>query len=265
MIHQIKCRKIPIFKNDEYKRAESRQCYSALFMYDKLPQVVPLKEIIFKEKMKDYLQSFNWNEPWGAGSHYSHMLFFQRMGYVYGLLTQEEYNENISYAKTWIDNIQDKESGSWFIGKTTSQQAINGAMKVLSGFNAVGDLKISEETGQKLIDLCLNNVNNDQACDNFNIIYVLKNAIDVCRDYRKNEIIDFAEKRFNIYMDYYYPEWGGFSFYKGKSNECYYGCRITRGKDEPDIHGTTLFMWGMAVISKILGIDKEAGLREFIT
>lgn len=200
IINQLKCRKIPSFRNDEYKRAESRQCYAALLMYDKSLPNIPIEEIISKEEIPNYLRSFDWNQPWGAGSHYSHMLFFQRLGYICGLLTREEYNDNISCAKTWIGHIQDKESGSWFIGETTSQQAINGAMKVLTGFNAVQDLKITEETGQKLIDLCLNNINNGQACDNFNIIYVLKNAMDVCKNYRKNAIVEFAENRFDIYI-----------------------------------------------------------------
>ena len=45
----------------------------------------------------------------------------------------------------------------------------------------------------------------------------------------------------------------------------YYGCKVALGKNEPDIHGTTLFMWGIAIIASLLGIDKDLGLREFST
>ena len=39
----------------------------------------------------------------------------------------------------------------------------------------------------------------------------------------------------------------------------------TKGFDEPDIHGTVLFLWGIAIISQILGIGEELGFKEFIT
>ncbi len=44
-------------------------------------------------------------------------------------------------------------------------------------------------------------------------------------------------------MEYYFPQFGAFSFMKGSSNIGYYGCNITKGKNESDLHGTFLFMW----------------------
>ena len=264
-IKQLLHGKLPIFSNQEYIRAESRQCFSALMMYEVLLDSMPESEIVNKNQMDCYLEKFDWNQPWGAGSHYSHMLFFQKLGLLYKRITADEYKENIKYAKQWIDKIYNQKTGSWHRGNVSTQQAINGAMKVMTGFKITDKLCVNEEEGRRLIDLCLANVNNEQACDNFNIVYVLYYASQACQNYRKSEIKEFAEKRFRIYMEYYYPKHGGFSFYKGKTNEYYYGCRITKGLKEPDMHGTTLFLWGISIICKILEIEKETGLREFIT
>jgi len=41
--------------------------------------------------------------------------------------------------------------------------------------------------------------------------------------------------------------------------------KITKGLNEPDIHGTVLLFWGIAIISDILGIEKELGFKEFVS
>ena len=63
--------------NSQYKRAESRQSYSSLMMFDKLPTITKGYNIpVTEEKINIYLKNLNWNQPWGAGSHFSHLLFF---------------------------------------------------------------------------------------------------------------------------------------------------------------------------------------------
>ncbi len=57
-----------------------------------------------------------------------------------------------------------------------------------------------------------------------------------------------------MYTDYYWPGYGGFSFYKDRANDIYYGKKITKGLAEPDIHGTAMFVWGIALIDKILNL-----------
>jgi len=49
-----------------------------------------------------------------------------------------------------------------------------------------------------------------------------------------------------------------------KTNIYYYGAKITRGLNEPDIHGTCMFLWGISIISQILEIDQELGFKEQI-
>lgn len=66
-------------------------------------------------------------------------------------------------------------------------------------------------------------------------------------------------------MEYYFPQYGGFSLRKEGSNVEYYGCDITRGKREPDLHGTVLFMWGLYFLSCILGLNDDIRLREVVS
>ena len=72
------------------------------------------------------------------------------------------------------------------------------------------------------------------------------------------------QRRLDVYFDYYHENMGGFSFHKSKANIWYYGAPISKGRDEPDIHGTTLFLWGIALISQVFGIDEDFGIHEFI-
>lgn len=162
-----------------------------------------------------------------------------------------------------LENLQ---TGSWHQGDVSTQQAINGAMKVITELQTVGMTSaLSPRQCRNLIDLCLNHVNNEQACDNFNIVYLLHHTSLICGDYRKNDIEEFAKRRFRIYMDYYHSEFSAFSFRKKVSNICYYGCNITKGKNEPDLHGTFLFMWGLYFLSCLLGINDKVCLKEVVS
>ena len=170
---------------------------------------------------------------------------------MFGYKIQESENL-IVFADEWIDGLQNKNDGFWYKGDADKKQRINGAMKILTGKAAAGIENIN--CHEKIIDGCLEAVNDTEACSNFNIIYCLYFCSRIS-DYRKKEIAVFCEERLNIYRKYYFDDTGAFSFYQGKANDYYYGAKITKGLDEPDIHGTVMFLWGITLISKILGID----------
>ena len=137
-------------------------------------------------------------------------------------------------------------------------------MKVITGLKAVG--KASFKYPERLIDLCLLTADFDQACNSLDVIYVIHYANRLTEgSYRYGEIQDFCYRWLKICEEHYFPDIGGFSFFRHKSNQYYYGAKITNGLDEPDIHGTVLLLWGIALISQILGINKKLGFKEFIT
>lgn len=261
----IKHKNFSNIDNHEYKIAESRQSYSSLLLFNKLPKNIKNIKIPKNENEIDiYLRKLNWNQPWGAGSHFSHLMFFLNLKYITKNIHVSEYEKNLNYSINWINKFQNNLDGTWYSGSTSNRFKINGAMKIITGLN-ISD-KLSINYPEKIIDLCLNSINDESACDNFNIIYVLKYCSQILeRTYRQSEIEDFAIKRLKIYRRHYHEKIGGFSFFENKANTNYYNFRISKGINEPDIHGTVLFLWGISIIGQILNINSKLNFQEYKT
>lgn len=246
------------FSYKKTKRAETRQAFSSLFLYGIRSKYKYQDYPKTKEEIISYLSRLNWNFPWGAGSHFSHLLFFLSHSEL------QNKQELIESAIDWVNKLQHSKDGFWYKGSPSIQEKINGAMKIITGLKVVN--RVNFKYPEKIIDYALLASNNRQACDNFNITYVLKYSNEVARGlYRYNDIKNFMYKRLEIYRNYYYPKIGGFSFNLGKAGQYYYGAPISRGKNEPDIHGTAMFLWGISIISQFLGINKQLKFKEFIT
>lgn len=243
------------FFHQQTIRAETRQAISALRLLGEKPDVVYKGFWREEGEIEEYLGNLNWKNPWSAGSHFSHLLFFIRNSDL------ENRERLIDFAINWVDNLQNPTDGSWYKGTPNLQQKVNGAMKIVTALKVTG--RMSFQYPRKLIDLCLSATNNKDACDNFNVIYVLHYANKVAgNSYRVGEIKRFALKRLQIYRRYYFPEIGGFSFLLSKTNVYYYGAKITKGLNEPDIHGTCMFLWGISIIAQILDVNKELSFNE---
>lgn len=252
------------FLGEKTKRAEARQAFSALMLMNSTPKRPYLKIPCTSEEVEKYLRSLNWKKPWAAGAHFSTLLFFLHVNKKQFNVC-ENAEELIEYVIDWVNKLQSPDDGSWYVGHNVSvHEKINGAMKVITGLSAVD--KLNFRYPEKLIDLCLSVDKDEHACDSVDKIYVLHYANKLTGgNYRYNEIEDFCYKQLEAYKEHYFPDIGGFSFYKHRANQYYYGAKITKGLDEPDIHGTVLFLWSIAMISQILNIDKDLGFKEFIT
>ena len=253
------------FWGQKTKRAETKQSFSALQLLNSRPDLPYLQIPYTCEGIDKYLSSLDWSKPYGAGSHFSHLLFFLHINKETFNIYEESADDFIDYAIAWVNKLQSPEDGSWYRGRNISlPQKINGAMKVITGLNAVG--KPSFKYPEKLIDLCLLTANLDQACNNLDVIYVVHYANKITgNDYRYEDIQGFCYRWLRICKEHYFPDVGGFSFFKHRANQYYYGAKLTKGLNEPDIHGTVLLLLGIALVSQILGIDKELGFKEFIS
>lgn len=257
-LSSIKHRDFQNFFHEQTIRAETRQALSALNLLGLRLVAYPENLPHEKNKIIQFLERLDWTRPWSAGSHFSHLLFFLAQS---GLAQKQEL---IDTAVKWLVSITDPQMGCWFKGNPSPQQKINGAMKVLTGLKATDRMTIINP--QRLIDTALGASNDRQACDHFNVIYVLKYAREeVGKCYREEEIKHFIFDRLEQYQSYYWPEVGGFSYFLGKANAIYYNAAVSRGLPEPDIHGTVMFLWGIALVSQILEIDTQLGFKEFIT
>lgn len=250
--------------NHQYVSAETRQSLSALMLYSELPNNLKLDIPNSKEEIERYLSLLNWSEPWGAGSHFSHLMFFYRVAKETGQISLKQFDTCTNIAIEWINNIYHIDTGGWYKEDQTNRYIVNGAMKILTGLIAVD--KVYIPAPEALIDTCLKATNDLDACDNFNIILVLNYASkQLQRNYRQKEIENFALNRLEKYKEHYKKEQGGFSFFLNSANTRYYGAKITKGYNESDIHGTVLFMWGISIIIQILGVENEFDFREFLT
>lgn len=236
---------------NEIRRAETRQSFAAIYLLGQKPKIPFVDIPDSKKKVENFLSRLDWSHPWSAGSHFSHLLFFLKMNAIFfDDLKKEE--DLIEYSIEWISNIQSKKDGMWYRDNPGLKEKINGAMKILTGYHAafIYDFPFAE----KIIDTVLLGVNDSDACSNFNIVYVLYCANKIFPDYRKEEIRNFLINRLGIYKEYYHKDIGGFSFLRKKANEMYYGKRVSEGKNEPDIHGTIMFIWGISLIDRILDL-----------
>lgn len=265
ILNSIKNLNLNNFWYHQTKQAETRQAYSALKLFNQSTKYDYKDVLKSKEEIISFLEKLNWTRPWDAGSHFSHLLFFLSVSRL------KEKNKLIDVAVDWINNLQ-KEDGAWYrSGNVTLQQKINGAMKVITGFkvaseNGWNDKVIAFSKAKELIDLCLSASNNQQACDNFNIVYVLNYSDKVLNgSYRHDDISSFFCERLDVYKQYYFKDQGAFSFRLGHANRSYYGAIITKGKKEPDIHGTCMFLWGIAIIASFWDVDDKLELKEFTT
>jgi hypothetical protein len=247
------------------RRGETRQAISALKLFNFKPKYIFNDFPQTQTNIQDYIENLNWKSPWGAGAHFSALMFFLSVTDLPGK------NELIEFTINTIKKYQ-RDDGCWYTGKPSIQQKINGAMKVISGLKAAASMagynngKVEFNKVNALIDTALLASNEEHACDNFNLVYVLRYANELAKsNYKYNEIEDFMQKRLDIYKQFYFQEFGAFSFYKNKANSNYYGAIISKGRNEPDIHGTVMFIWGLSVIASFWNINNLIGLQEFVT
>ena len=67
-------------------------------------------------------------------------------------------------------------------------------------------------------------------------------------NYRKNEVVLYMNNIKEIIFSRFYPEYGGFSYYRNQSQKYYYGLVTSNGENYPDIHGTILLTWALSMI-----------------
>jgi hypothetical protein len=241
------------FKRDiKTRRAVTRQACAALMCAGYGPRYPVLSIPSSVNQVQRYLASLDWKrDPWGAGSHTSHLIFLLKMNKdLFGM--HEPYTELVPVVFEWLDQIRNPDNGSWYIENSSSEQKVNSAMKVLTAY-AVLNRQI--EQPEPLIDFCLGSASAKDGCHNADILFVLHYCHQYT-DYRRRDIEKFCWKRLEIIEQFRKPD-GGFSFYRDRSQTAIYGVPISKGLPESDIHGTTLFLWSLKMIANILGYAGE--------
>lgn len=201
-----------------------------------------------------FFARLNWHEPWSAASHVSHLV--SHLSYS-DLPNKKELIDHTLQSMSRLQHVSD---GAWYRGSPTRRQKVNGAMKVITALSAAGQPAFAH--AERLIDLTLTVPNAADACSRLNSLYVLRHASALAPEYRLGDIRRFTQERLAFYQRYYYPQHGGFSFLPHQANITYYGARLTAGRDEPDIHGTVLFLWGISIAARLLDSSELLAFNE---
>lgn len=222
--------------------ADTKQAISTLYEVSS-KNYKPIPNTFIDESFQTrYLDSLDWSKPWSAGAQFSAMCVYS--------ITQNYGNKNflISYS----NNLVDKRTGSYFKAEPNeSREIINGAMKVITGLDWLNQ---EIHYPKNLIDFCLSNEPINEGCDIVDYIYVLYKCSEQT-NYKKNNIDEKMIQGIEKIKSLYLSEDLGFSYFKNKSQNYYYGVPISYGHKTADIHGTLLCTWGLIMAMKTLGID----------
>ena len=114
--------------------------------------------------------------------------------------------------------------------------------------------RFTNTLSRKLIDYCLGTNPSSEGCDLVDVVYVLY----MCQkqtNYRKSEIVTYLKDLISIIYLHFFPNLYGFSYFLNKSQTHYYGVKISKGLNTPDIHGTTLLVWALSMILEIIEFE----------
>jgi hypothetical protein len=248
------------FKRDvATRRAETRQACATLLSIGE----TPAHPISYLPKtpgeVRDYFRVLDWTQPWSAGSHAGHLLFFYGLNAkVFGESQAAEALLPVTFSE--IDRLQDPETGSWYSRRPGPEQIVNGAMKILTGY---AFLDKPFRYPERLIDTCLAVANDKHGCSNADVIYVLHQCARHT-SHRKHEIEGYFQRRIKAIERFRRTD-GAFSFFAGGAQTHYYGVPVSRGLPVSDVHGTTLFVWTLVMIGDLLGYNSGLGWQLPVT
>lgn len=250
-----------IFNNNEVI-AMTRSSYNTLTLLGHKPSEVFRPIDFSSQNIRNYIEKLHWINPWSAGSHFNHLIFFLKLNHLSGIISNDNFNKYINLSLNCLDKYFDNESSSWRNHKNLNQNiAINGTMKICMALSLIDKLTYFKKP-ENIIENSLQLETGYHACDYFNNLYVMY-SLNKISCYKKRDMQEKVCKIFQIIKKFYIKKQGGFSFYKHRSQTHYYGLNITRGNNEADLHGTAMHLWGIALIAEILGIKSR--LKPLIT
>ena len=194
----------------------------------------------FYNKPLYFMSNKDWNTPYSTGAQLSHYLFFCGL---------QGNKKAIKEVLTQLRKYQHPD-GWYFRRPGDPSQIINGIMKIMTGFGAIG-LDMPAELKRSILDYLLKIDSAGGGCNIYDYVYALTKCMEI--GYKK----DLCRKKlmvlYNRILEHQQAD-GGLSYDKNHSHRRYYGNKITNGKRQGDIHGTTVFCMALARIDKYLGL-----------
>lgn len=248
-----------LFRRDwETRRAETRQACATLMTVRSHP-LLPLDFVPEDpSQTRARVREMDWETPWHAGSQTAHLMAFHRVNARY--FGRADADEHVAAILDELEQRQDPDTGVWFTGDPSTQQKVNGAMKVIAGYELAGEAFPHPD---RVIDFVLSATNDRDACHHADFVYALHKCARHT-DHRRGEIEQSVEDRIPDMVAFRKPD-GGFSFDREASGQNYYGHPTSTGEPVSDVHGTCLFTWGLVMAADLLGYRDKLGWKLPVT
>jgi len=229
--------------------SESRQSYSALINLGF--NVVENKKYDIKldnyfSKPLYFMNDKYWENPWKAGAHLSHYVFFCNMRG-----DKEEIDNIFNGIKKYV-----KKDG-WYHGNPTEEQIINGIMKVFTAYDVVGK-EVDSSIAKGIIDKLLKTDNFEGGCGVYDYVYVLVKCLGA--KYKEEEIKKRLYQVYDTILEYQMPD-GGFKYSKDvKKKDTYSGKEVAPPGPYGCIHATTVFCMALTMLNSSLDLGLNMNL-----
>ena len=227
-------------------RADTRQIASVLLQYGHKPKYPLPAQLTSPDKAVRYFRSLDWTIPWGCASHLSHEMFFLSVNNsMFGNV--DDYASVVDAVSDCLASIQ-RDDGCWYEGNVPENMKINGAMKVFSMLNW---LNRPFPESSRLMKFALDQPFVSDGCGFLNRLYVVWNASRACDSAEYGDQIHELVADSVAHVQQFIRADGGFSFYPDCSESSYFGCQVTRGLPESDMHGAVMFTWALALCADL--------------
>lgn len=244
----------PLRKTQELERnvvAETRQSAATLLQVGALPAHAMPEAHKDEASVRAFIRSLDWNVPWAAGSHTSHLIFFLHANAV----RAGKHDPRIDAAFDELDAVRDAASGTWFRGDVSPQMRINGAMKVLTAYRWT---KRPLAYADRLLDTALNAQFAEDGCSFLNRLFVVQQAKTHSGDYRQDDVRALATKCSERALAFRRED-GGISFYIDRAQRRYFDAFVSFGGRQSDMHGAVMLTWAIAISLELLGLSDATG------
>ncbi|WP_028583111.1 hypothetical protein [Desulfogranum mediterraneum] len=223
-------------------RADTRQIASVLLEYGhKLRYPLPAG-LTSPDKAVEYFHSLDWTTPWGCASHLSHEMFFLSVNNRM-FRNVDDYESVVNAVCGCLATIQ-RDDGCWYEGDIPDNMKINGAMKVFSMLNWL-DRPFPDSSA--LMRFALSQPFESDGCGFLNRLYVVWNASRGCDSTKYCHQINTLVADSVAHLQRFIRDDGGFSFFPDRAESSYFGCQVTCGLPESDMHGAVMFTWALAM------------------
>jgi hypothetical protein len=242
---------LPGQQPDEYQQfvlGETKQALASLFQVGEKPTRPFLGFPQDPPRMRHWLRSYDWSKPWAAGGQAACLALFAATQ-----LEGEARARAVETMAKFYRSLLHKETGAYFQGGVPEYgECVNGAMKVLTGLDWLGEPVHAPE---KLIDFTLSGRPPSTGCHLVDAVYVLYRCARES-DHRRADVEAYAAEMLE-WIRPHVREGGGLSYFEDSCRRYYYRAPVAKKICLGDLHGTSLLIWAIAMCLELL--DANAG------